>query len=165
LTKNLSKVCFPPLPQFILRQTYSKQFLSVQKLKYSVFGKKKGRIFGKDKLFGRQQIFGVGKEPNIRLFGILVRPFVGRSLLITTWTARGRAAAGTTGGITGGACTTGDTSALAALAAALTLAILSASALARSAAAFILTRTYVSVQYLDCLTIYLKSQFAFLALC
>jgi hypothetical protein len=75
------------------------------------------------------------------------------ALPITTWAAGGRAAAGTTRGITGGACTTGGTSALAAV---LTLAILLASALARSAAAFILTRTYESVQYLDCLTIYVK---------
>jgi hypothetical protein len=81
---------------------------------------------------------------------------------ITTWAAGGRAAAGTTGGITGGDCTPGGTSALVA---ALTAAILSASSLAQSAAAFILTRTYVSVQYLDCLTIYVKSQLAFSALC
>jgi hypothetical protein len=74
------------------------------------------------------------------------------ALPITT-RAGGRAAAGAIVGITVGACTMGGTSAMAA-AAALALTILSASAFARSAAAFILTKTYVSVQYLDCLTIY-----------
>jgi hypothetical protein len=64
---------------------------------------------------------------------------------ITTWPAGGRAAAGATGGATGGASGGPPW-----LPAALTAATLSASALARSlVASFILTRTYVSVQYLE----------------
>jgi hypothetical protein len=38
------------------------------------------RIFGKDQVFGLNLIFGVDKEPNIRLFGNSVGPVVGRPL-------------------------------------------------------------------------------------
>jgi hypothetical protein len=74
---------FPAFTAIFFETELQKTIFVRPKIKVFGFRQKKGRIFGKDQLFSRQRIFGVGKEPNIRLFGYSVRPVVGRSLFVT----------------------------------------------------------------------------------